>query len=47
MPKDIIQFQVVNIGNGVQVVWVLTRDGKIYYRNPQVGGSKWQEYIGN
>lgn len=47
MPENITQFQVVTLEGGTQVVWVLTADGKLHFRNPQVGGGAWQEYTGN
>lgn len=44
MPEGIVQFQVVTLENQSQVVWVLTKEGKLYFRNPIVGNGAWIEF---
>ena len=44
MPQDIIQFQVVSDENVGHTIYILTKDGKIYYSSPSgAGGGEWRE----
>lgn len=44
MPDNIIQFQVVLLPAGGQVVWALNANGELYFSNSSVNDGAWQEY---